>query len=195
MFICSCSLFPSGGGHFIETQKKYGIIYADPPWRYRQKSLSGAAEHHYSTMSVEEICQLDVASVAADDCVLFLWAPFPQLQEALQVIKAWDFKYKTVAFVWLKQNKSGKGWFFGLGFWTRGNADSVCLPQEESPADNQTESISLSSALCVSTARNRVKPEKKSSSLWESCHGWSCLPVRKPMDGTLGEMKSHVMLQ
>ena len=77
MFICSCSLFPSGGGHFIETQKKYGIIYADPPWRYRQKSLSGAAEHHYSTMSVEEICQLDVASVAADDCVLFLWAPFP----------------------------------------------------------------------------------------------------------------------
>lgn len=77
-------------------------------------------------MSVEEICRLDVASVAADDCVLFLWATFPQLQEALQVIKAWDFKYKTVAFVWLKQNKSGKGWFFGLGFWTRGNAE-LCL--------------------------------------------------------------------
>ena len=119
--------FPhSGGGYFIETQKKYGIIYADPPWRYQQKNLSGAAEHHYSTMSVEEICQLDVASVAADDCVLFLWATFPQLQEALQVIKAWDFQYKTVAFVWLKQNKSGKGWFFGLGFWTRGNAE-LCL--------------------------------------------------------------------
>ena len=126
MYICSRFLFPSGGGHFIETQKKYSIIYADPPWRYQQKNLSGAAEHHYSTMSVEEICQLDVASVAADDCVLFLWATFPQLQEALRVIKAWDFKYKTVAFVWLKQNKSGKGWFFGLGFWTRGNAE-LCL--------------------------------------------------------------------
>ena len=77
-------------------------------------------------MSVDEICKLDVAGVAADNCVLFLWATFPQIQEALQVIKAWGFQYKTVAFVWLKQNKSGKGWFFGLGFWTRGNAE-ICL--------------------------------------------------------------------
>lgn len=51
---------------------------------------------------------------------------FSQLPEALRVIKAWGFQYKTVAFVWLKQNKSGKGWFFGLGFWTRGNAE-ICL--------------------------------------------------------------------
>lgn len=77
-------------------------------------------------MSVEEICNLNVAEMADDDCVLFLWTTFPQLQEALQVIKAWGFQYKTVAFVWLKQNKSGKGWFFGLGFWTRGNAE-ICL--------------------------------------------------------------------
>ena len=71
-------------------------------------------------MSVEEICQLDVASVAADDCVLFLWTTFPQLQEALRVIKAWDFKYKTVAFVWLKQNKSGKGMVFRSGLLDTG---------------------------------------------------------------------------
>ena len=77
-------------------------------------------------MSVEEICRLNVAEVAADDCVLFMWGTFPQLQEALQVIKAWGFQYKTVAFVWIKQNKKGKGWFFGLGFWTRGNAE-ICL--------------------------------------------------------------------
>ena len=120
------SNFKDGGVKVIENVKKYGIIYADPPWRYDQKNLSGAAEHHYSTMSVGEICKLNIAEVAADDCVLFLWATFPQLQEALQVIKAWGFQYKTVAFVWLKQNKSGKGWFFGLGFWTRGNAE-ICL--------------------------------------------------------------------
>ena len=111
---------------FIENIKKYGIIYADPPWRYNQKNLSGAAEHHYRTMSIEEICKLKVAEVADQHCVLFLWATFPQLPEALKVIKAWGFQYKTVAFVWLKQNKSGKGWFFGLGFWTRGNAE-ICL--------------------------------------------------------------------
>ena len=118
--------FKNGDGWIIENARKYEIIYADRPWRYNQKNLSGAAEHHYSTMKVEEICKLNVAEVAADNCVLFLWTTFPQLREALQVIKAWGFQYKTVAFVWLKQNKSGKGWFFGLGFWTRGNAE-ICL--------------------------------------------------------------------
>ena len=66
---------------FIENIKKYGIIYADPPWRYNQKNLSGAAEHHYRTMSIEEICKLKVAEVADQHCVLFLWATFPQLPE------------------------------------------------------------------------------------------------------------------
>lgn len=77
-------------------------------------------------MNVEDICNLNVAELADEDCVLFLWATFPKLPEALQVIKAWGFQYKTVSFVWLKQNKSGNGWFFGLGFWTRGNAE-ICL--------------------------------------------------------------------
>ena len=77
-------------------------------------------------MSVKDICNLNVGEIAADDCTLFLWTTFPQIPEALQVIKAWGFQYKTVSFVWLKQNKSGNGWFFGLGFWTRGNAE-ICL--------------------------------------------------------------------
>lgn len=77
-------------------------------------------------MNVEDICNLNVAELADEDCVLFLWATFPKLPEALQVIKAWGFQFKTVALVWLNQNKSGNGWFFGLGFWTRGNAE-ICL--------------------------------------------------------------------
>ena len=85
-------------------EKKYGIIYADPPWKYAQKRLSGAAE----------------------DSALFLWATFPQLPEALRLIKAWGFTYKTAAFVWLKLNKKSYTWFYGLGFWTRGNAE-ICL--------------------------------------------------------------------
>ncbi len=56
----------------------------------------------------------------------FLWATFPQLPEALRLIKAWGFQYKSVAFVWLKKNKKADSWFYGLGFWTRGNAE-VCL--------------------------------------------------------------------
>lgn len=107
-------------------EKKYGIIYADPPWKYAQKRLSGAAEHHYPTMSIEELCALPVAGLAAEDSALFLWATFPQLPEALRLIKAWGFSFKTAAFVWLKLNKKSYTWFYGLGFWTRGNAE-LCL--------------------------------------------------------------------
>jgi N6-adenosine-specific RNA methylase IME4 len=123
-------------------EKKYKVIYADPPWRYRQKGLQGAAEHHYSTMSIEELCQLPVNDLADKDSVLFMWATFPQLQEALRLIKAWGFVYKTVAFVWLKKNKVADSWFYGLGFWTRGNAE-ICLlatkgkPKRESAGIHQ----------------------------------------------------------
>lgn len=110
----------------IRNLKRYDIIYADPPWQYERKKVQGAAENHYSTMSNKDICNLNIAELANKDCVLFLWATFPKLPEALQVIKAWGFHYKTIAFLWLKQNKSKKGWFFGLGFWTRGNAE-ICL--------------------------------------------------------------------
>ena len=108
------------------TSKKYNIIYADPPWQYARSKVQGAAEKHYRTMSVDDICKLPIAEICCKDCILFMWATFPQLREALQVIKAWGFDYKSVAFVWLKQNKSGIGWFYGLGFWTRGNAE-ICL--------------------------------------------------------------------
>lgn len=118
--------FKNGGDCVIENQKKYSILYADPPWQYERKKVQGAAEWHYPTMNVDEICRLGVEKLTEKDAVLFLWATFPKLPEALQVIKAWGFQYKTVAFVWLKQNRSGIGWFFGLGFWTRGNAE-ICL--------------------------------------------------------------------
>ena len=107
-------------------QKKYSIIYADPPWRYEMKKGQGVAENHYSTMGIEEICSLPVQEICEKDCALFLWVTFPQLPEAFRVIKAWGFRYKTVAFVWIKLNRSGNGYLFGLGYWTRGNAE-ICL--------------------------------------------------------------------
>ncbi len=110
----------------MEKEKRYAVIYADPPWRYEQKRLSGAAEKHYPTMSMDELCALDIEAIAERDSVLFLWVTFPQLFEAFRLISAWGFKYKTVAFVWAKQNRSGKGWFMGMGFWTRSNAE-ICL--------------------------------------------------------------------
>lgn len=113
--------------------KQYNVIYADPPWRYEQRSLQGAAEKHYPTMSIDELCALPVMSIAAKDCILFLWTTFPMIPEALRLIEAWGFKYKTVAFVWLKQNRKSPTWFYGLGFWTRGNAEICLLAKRGSP--------------------------------------------------------------
>lgn len=88
--------------------KQYGIIYADPPWHYDRKHGSGVAENHYPTMSIEEICALPVSELAAKDSALFLWATFPQLNEAFRVIDAWGFKYKTLAFLCYTENRSVK---------------------------------------------------------------------------------------
>ncbi len=111
-------------------KKKYEIIYADPPWEYRQsggKSGSrGMAKTHYSTMSTEDICDLPVGEIAEKDAACFLWATFPNIGEAIKVMEAWEFRYITAAFVWVKTYaKSGK-FFWGMGAYTRANAD-VCL--------------------------------------------------------------------
>lgn len=106
--------------------RKFNILYADPPWKYERNKVQGAAENHYPTMSIEQLCALDVEKITDENCTLFLWSTFPFLPEALRLIKAWGFTYKTTAFVWLKQNRKNKNWFFGLGFWTRGNAE-ICL--------------------------------------------------------------------
>jgi N6-adenosine-specific RNA methylase IME4/ParB-like chromosome segregation protein Spo0J len=93
--------------------KKFGVILADPPWRYDQPALGTperAIENHYPTMSLEEICALPVGDLAADDAVLFLWVTAPKLIESTEVIKSWGFNYRTGA-VWVK-NKIGTGYWF-----------------------------------------------------------------------------------
>ena len=116
--------------------KKYSVIYADPPWRYRvysKKGLGRSAESHYPTMSLEEIKALPIGELAAKDCVLFMWITFPCMQEALQVLEAWGFEYKTTAFVWIKQNRVSDGLFWGMGYWTRANAELCILATKGHP--------------------------------------------------------------
>jgi N6-adenosine-specific RNA methylase IME4 len=96
-------------------QKRYGVLYADPPWKfevYSEDTGQGrAAESHYDTMPVEDIAKIDIPSLAADDCVLFLWATAPTLPEAFVLLAAWGFRYRTHC-VWAKDK-------IGLGFWFR----------------------------------------------------------------------------
>jgi len=121
------------GGQALE---KYNIIYADPPWSYRTYSKKGqgrSAESHYPTMSIDAIKALPVSDLAAKDCALFMWITFPCLYEALEVLSAWGFSYKTVAFVWVKQNRKSEGFFTGMGYWTRANAELCILATKGHP--------------------------------------------------------------
>ena len=121
----------------MNADQKYSIILADCPWRYANWSMSELAQRGekwarrngrspYDVMMTSDICALPVADLAAKDCILFCWATYPKLPDALEVIKAWGFTYKTVAFTWVKNNPSGVGFHFGLGFWTRQNPE-ICL--------------------------------------------------------------------
>jgi N6-adenosine-specific RNA methylase IME4 len=107
---------------------QYGAILADPPWTFKVRSEKGegrSASQHYGTMDLDAIAGMPVASWAAKDACLFLWATDPMLPEALRIMRAWGFAYKTVAFYWAKTNRDGS-FFTGMGYWTRANTE-MCL--------------------------------------------------------------------
>ena len=108
--------------------KKYQIIYADPPWSYIDKALSGnrGACCKYSVMGGEELSALPIKELSDKDCILFMWVTMPKLNEVFDLIKSWGFEYKTVGFTWVKRNKKSSSWFWGMGRWTRANAE-LCL--------------------------------------------------------------------
>ncbi len=105
----------------------YGVIYADPPWDYKGQLQhagpgsgdSGGAIRHYPTVRLRDLMGLDVASIVADDSLLFLWATSPHLDQAIELGKAWGFDWATVAFVWDKQRVNP-------GFYTMSQCE-LCL--------------------------------------------------------------------
>lgn len=113
---------------------KYKIIYADPPWAHNDKMATHSFSqlNHYKTMTLKDICELPISEIADKDCVLFLWFCSPLIPEALEVIKAWGFKFKTIGFVWNKQTKNGK-WISNLGRWTMGNVEMVMIATRGKP--------------------------------------------------------------
>lgn len=115
----------------------FGAILADPPWGFQcwdgkdKKVASRGSVTPYDTMDMDAIKALPVNELAADDCALFMWVVWPTLPEAISVIEAWGFKYKTCGFCWLKGDPYKlfaleADVYMGLGYWTRANSE-VCL--------------------------------------------------------------------
>ena len=118
--------------------KKYGIIYIDPAWEYDCKFVGGthrtsSSNYKYDVMSNAELKELPIKKIADDNCILFCWATYPKLNEVFDLISAWGFTYKTVAFTWIKTNKKSSSYFMGMGSWTRANAEIVLLATKGKP--------------------------------------------------------------
>lgn len=126
-------------------QGHFGCILADPPWRFETyneqgrgrspdwRAFEGSPVKHYPTMSREAIAAMPVADLAAPDAALFMWISWPMLVEAMELIEAWGFTYKTCAFAWVKAHAGQVEMFrddydvqMGCGYWTRANSE-VCL--------------------------------------------------------------------
>jgi N6-adenosine-specific RNA methylase IME4 len=116
-------------------QQKFGVVYADPEWRFepwsRETGLDRAADNHYPTSEMDLLSARDVASISADDCVLFLWATVPMLPQALALMRIWGFAYKSHC-TWNKRRRSidpnynGTAPALGTGYWFR-NAHELLL--------------------------------------------------------------------
>jgi N6-adenosine-specific RNA methylase IME4 len=116
--------------HGLPEGAKYNCIYADPPWLFKNYSEKGEGRNpnqHYPCMPLEEIKALPVAELAAENCVLLMWVYNPMLPEALELIKAWGFEFKTVGFVWSKQRIS-------TGYWTRSMTEQCWLATRGKPS-------------------------------------------------------------
>lgn len=141
------------------TDKKYNIIYADPPWKYRDKATAGrrGAIYKYPTMSINEICDLPIRNISADNCALFIWTTAPMIDKCFDVIRSWGFKYKTIAFTWIKENKKSKSLFWGMGNWTRANAEICLLATKGKP---QRISASVHSVIVSPIEQHSKKPDE-----------------------------------
>ena len=100
-------------------KKKYNIIYADPPWKFKYYSKgvtegnpkdipyddSRAPQNHYGCMTIDDIYKLPVQDISAENCVLMMWVTYPLLKEGIKTMEEWGFTYKTCGFSWIKKNK------------------------------------------------------------------------------------------
>lgn len=127
---------------------KYDVIYADPPWQYANSGISGAAENHYPTMTIEQMSKLQIPS--ADNATLFMWITNPLIAEAMPLINNWGFQYKT-NMVWVKD-------IAGQGFYVKGQHELlfICVKGNHRPDD----SLYIRSVVQLPRLEHSQKPEK-----------------------------------
>lgn len=170
---------------YIAAGRKFRAFYADPAWEFRAYSplgMSRSPERHYPTMTTEQICALPVEALAEDDAILFLWAVYHRLPDALMVCNAWGFDYKTVAFTWVKTYRDKlRTYFMGLGYWTRANPEICLLATRGSPKRINKDVPNL---IVSQRCRHSEKPEEIAHRIERLVDGpYLEMFARRPRDG------------
>ena len=134
----------------------YSILYADPPWDYagrtqqNGKESTGSALTHYPTMKLDELKQLKLPT--EKDCLLFMWTSSPHLQQAIELMNAWGFEYKTIAFVWDKQRVNP-------GYYTMSQCE-LCLVGKKGSIPSPRGSRNTRQFLSEMRGRHSAKPSE-----------------------------------
>lgn len=129
---------------------KYELIACDPPWQYQNYAAppgethdrARGAQKHYPTMTLDDLKTLPISQLATDNCIMFMWSVWPLIEDAFELIKAWGFTYKTLAFDWVKWNAGGIGVFVGMGNYSRGNSEPCLLAFKGDPVSVSDHSVS-----------------------------------------------------
>ena len=138
--------------------KKYNIIYADPPWEYKESGNgSRVVKSHYPTMKIEDIKLLPIKNISADKSILFLWITFPRLPQGLETIKSWGFTYYGLGFDWIKTSKN-KNLSWGMGYYTRQNTEVCLIGVKKNPHRFKPLVRNELSAVMHDRLRHSVKP-------------------------------------
>ena len=162
-----------------EDLRRYRCILADPPWTYRNGG-NGAARNHYPTMSTDALKAMPVSRMAADDCVLIMWATWPMLPDALALIEAWDFTYVT-GLPWVKLSKtpntdanggSSPRPSYGTGAWLRGCSEPILIAKRGNARPATGNYLGLLS--------ERLSHSRKPDSIYELAEG--LVPLAPPLE-------------
>lgn len=150
--------------------KKYNIIYADPPWRNPKSGTQARNnERHYPSMSTQDICDLPVSDISEDTAILFLWACFPCLPDAIQVISAWGYEYYGLGFDWCKISGTGAP-KIGAGYYTRQN-NELCLIGVKHSMKNRIKPLvkNISCSVLAPAREHSRKPDEVREMIVEIC--------------------------
>ena len=146
--------------------KKYNIIYADPPWHYGSKSAVNNTKgsdikplsEHYNTMTLTELKKLPIKNITNDDAVCFMWVTDSHLDEALEVFKAWNFKYKTIAFNWIKITSKGN-YCKNVAPWTMKSSE-ICLLGVKGRMSKYKKANNIESLVIAERTKHSKKPNE-----------------------------------